>query len=377
MLSFLTFLMFFAIFYTYFLYPLMLILLPKRVPAHNTEAPPRQVSIIVAARNEENFIGERLENVLSIENPSNAKIEVIVCSDASDDGTDEIVRSFASRGVRLVRSEERKGKEHAQKLAIGESSGEVLIFTDSKVKTESTLVTNTLRYFTDPTIGAVSSIDRVEVGVEGGSGEGMYVRYEMFLRNLESQFSSLVGLSGSCFAVRREVAQNLRTDIPSDFALLLATIQSGRKGVLAPDVVCSYKAVKTEEQEFARKVRTVVRGIATLFSVPEVMQFNAVGPFAWQVISHKLLRWLVPWFLIIGTLGAFPLSERSSFWYLVSLALTAFYALALVGYLCPEHREKKLVKLPLFFIVTNYAVLVAWIRYIRGERAVSWNPSAR
>jgi len=370
MLSFFTFLMFLGCAYAYFLYPAILFFLPKKTSKENA-ASIDKVSVIIAARNEERYIATRIENILAAEgNP-----EIIVCSDASDDRTDEIVASYADRGVKLVRSPERKGKEFAQALAVKQATGEVLIFTDAKVRTEPSLVTNFLKYFRDETVGAVSSLDKVEVPDEQSSGEGMYVRYEMYLRNLESDFNSLVGLSGSCFAVRKEVASEIRTDIPSDFALLLAAQRLGYRGVIASDVLCYYGAVKTEEEEFKRKVRTVLRGISAFFATPEALQVSPV--FTWQIVSHKLFRWLVPIFLILGTVGAYSLSDQSGFWYLVSLALTAFYSLALAGYFFPQTREKKYVKLPLFFIVTNAGIGMAWIKFLMGERSVVWNPSVR
>lgn len=377
MLSVITFLSFALIAYGYFGYPVILSFLPTRRRRDKSLSAPKSFSVIIAARNEEGVIAERIENVLNASVPPDALVEYLVCSDASDDRTHEIVQSFASRGVRLVVSPERKGKEFAQALAVKASTSEILVFTDAKVKTESDILLKLSEHFRDPEVGGVSSIDKVEAPPGGGSGEGMYVQYEMWLRELESGFNSLVGLSGSCFAVRREAAQNLREDIPSDFALLIEIIKQKKIGVMAEDVVCTYRAVKTEEQEFARKVRTVLRGISTLFSAKEVLDFNKFGIFSWQIASHKLGRWLVPWFLIIGTLGAFKLSETSTWWAFVSLGLLVFYGLAAYAFLHKPAREQVIYKLPLFFLVTNAAILVAWVKFLKGGKSVVWNPSVR
>jgi cellulose synthase/poly-beta-1,6-N-acetylglucosamine synthase-like glycosyltransferase len=377
MLNALTWICFILIAYGYFGYPIFLSVLPTRRKNLKTVTPPTSYTIIIAARNEESVIADRMENVLAAEVPSGATVEYLVCSDASDDRTHEIVESFSSRGVKLVASPERKGKEFAQGLAVKATNSEVLVFTDAKVKTEKEILVNLAEYFSDPEIGGVSSFDIVEAPPGGGSGEGMYVKYEMWLRELESEFYSLVGLSGSCFAVRKEVAQHMRADIPSDFALLIESIKQGKVGVLAPNVICTYKAVKTEEQEFNRKVRTVLRGITTLFNAKEVFDFNRFGIFTWQIISHKLGRWLVPWFLIFGTLGAFKLAEFSTWWSLVTLGLLVFYGCAIYAYLHPPAREKVYFKLPLFFMVTNAAILVAWIKYLSGSKSVTWTPSQR
>ena len=377
MLNFLTWLSFLLIAYAYIGYPLCLTFLPRRSRDSRAGDAPRSYSVIVAARNEEAVIAERLENVLTAEIPEGSTVEYLVCSDASDDRTHEIVEGFANRGVKLVISPERKGKEHAQSLAIAASTGEVIVFTDAKVTTETVLLNNLSRYFRDPEVGAVSSIDRVEAGPGGSSGEGMYVRYEMWLRKLESVYSTLVGLSGSCFAVRREFAESMRTDIPSDFALLIQTVKHGSIGVLGPDVICKYKAVKTEEQEFQRKVRTVLRGISTLFAVKEVLNPAEYGSFAWQILSHKLGRWAVPWLLLFGTFGALLLAPTSVWWTVVFIGLVAFYGAAIYGFYNQEARSNPLIKIPLFFLTTNAAIFVSWIKFIQGTKSVTWNPSVR
>jgi hypothetical protein len=133
----------------------------------------------------------------------------------------------------------------------------------------------------------------------------------MWLRALESEFRSVVGLSGSCFAVRRHLCHTMRADIPSDFSLLLEAQQRGLRGVSAPDVLCWYRAVKSEEEEFQRKVRTVLRGITALMVCSSVMDPRRYGSFAWQVASHKLMRWLVPWFMLIATFGSLILADDS------------------------------------------------------------------
>lgn len=373
MLAFVSFVSFLSIVYAYAGYPLLLKILPKRVPSPGLVKPPESVTVIVAARNERDFIAARLDNLLSAEMP--VPVQILVCSDASDDGTDEIVRSYEERGVQLVRSPERNGKEYAQRLAVTQATGEIIIFTDAKVRTEPDLIRNTLPLFSDPSVGAISSFDKVEESVEGSSGEGMYVRYEMELRDLESQYFSLVGLSGSCFAVRKEIALAIRDNVPSDFSLLIETVRRGFRGVIAPNVPCYYRAVKTEEQEFSRKVRTVLRGISALFSMPEILW--GFGGFSFQVVSHKLFRWLVPWFLLIGSLGAYSLSNDSWFWWLVAFVLSVFYGLTLFGYFLREYRKYTLVKVPLFFMLTNLAIAVAWGKYLRGQRAVAWSPTSR
>ncbi len=276
MLAFIVILCLFAIFYTYFGYPVALYCInnffPRRIEQHFPEPEKLpSVAIIITVRNEAKVIESKLTDTLELEYGGmtirenlaqrTGRVEVLVASDCSDDTTDEVVNSFSSLGVKLVRLGERGGKERAQREAIDQCRTELIVFTDAKIKLNQKAVDNFVTYFRDPSVGAVSSVDEVIADDGSSSGEGFYVRYEMWLRSQESKFNSLVGLSGSCFAVRRCVAENIRTDIPSDFALLIEAQRQGLRGVHAPDVIGSYKAVRTEKEEFSRKVRTVLRGI--------------------------------------------------------------------------------------------------------------------
>jgi hypothetical protein len=175
--------------------------------------------------------------------------------------------------------------------------------------------------------------------------------------------------------VRKSVSANLRTDIPSDFALLLEARRQGLRGVHAPDVVGTYQAVATEKAEFERKVRTVLRGITTLFACREVMNPAEYGSFAWQVLSHKLCRWLVPWFLLLAGWGLIVLGGHGGLYALLALMMFLFLGAAAAAYFKPELREKLMFKLPLFFLLVNTGIAAAWIRYWTGQRSVAWNPS--
>lgn len=365
-----------ASFYAYFGYPLLLVVLRtlgvRRRTEPETSSKEIRATVVITARNEARVIREKLENTLLIRAPGTEPVQVIVASDASDDDTDDVVREYASRGVELVRLPARAGKEHAQRLAVGSARGDFVLFTDAKIRLEADALERAASYFRDRRVGAVSSIDRIE---GEGSGEGMYVRYEMWLRALESDVNTLVGLSGSCFAVRRGVCQNLRVDIPSDFALLLETRRQGLTGVHAPDLVGTYQAVASEEAEFKRKVRTVLRGMTALWTCREVMNPGTYGLFALQVFSHKLCRWLVPWFLLIAGATLLTSAKGDALLELLLVLSLAFVFLALLAFFVPSFRKKRICKLPLFFMVVNAGIAVAWLQFLIGRRTVAWNPS--
>jgi len=330
-----------------------------------------RVSFIIAAHNERARISEKIENTLAQDYPAD-RLEILVASDCSTDGTDAIVCGFGER-VRLVRASERRGKEAAQRLAIAHATGEIFVFSDAATAIAPDAVRTIVANFADPDVGCVSSVDRF-IDPDGRiSGEGAYVRYEMWLRELETRVYSLVGLSGSFFAVRRLVCGAWAADRQSDFSTLLNTVRFGLRGVLDRDAVGYYRNIVDEASEHDRKVRTVVRGISVLASNLDLLNPLRRPLFAWQLASHKLCRWLVP-FAMIGAAASNAVLALHSPAYLAIFALQlAFYGAAATG----VHGGAGAFRIAAFLVRSNSAVLTAWLRYARGERVTLWTPSNR
>ena len=334
------------------------------------------VSFVITAYNEELRIKDKIENTLQQQYPSE-RLEIVVASDCSSDRTDEIVRSYVSSGVRLIRALERRGKEAAQKLAVSQTSGEVLVFSDVATTLPPEGITNIVKPFNDPTVGCVSSVDRFLDAQGNLSGEGAYVKYEMLLRRLETKVNTLVGLSGSFFAARRTVCSPWADDLQSDFNTLLNSMKAGLRGVSDSESVGYYKNLTDETKEYQRKVRTVLRGIAVLMrSLPMLNPFR-YGMFAWQLFSHKLCRWLVP-FAMIGALVSNIVLATQSTWYRVLLVAQGIFYVLAAAYAGSHWMPKNnLFRLPSFFVLVNLSILNAWIRYVRGDRVFRWEPSKR
>lgn len=365
------------IFYAYAGYVLVLLILSlfRSRPIVAGDIQP-MVSFIITAYNEEARIKEKIENSLQQQYPGD-RLEIVVASDSSTDRTDEIVRSYESSGVRLVRAPERRGKEAAQKLAVGETRGEVLVFSDVATTLPPQGIANIVKPFHDPTVGCVSSVDRF-VDAQGNlSGEGAYVKYEMLLRRLETRVNTLVGLSGSFFAARRSVCSPWADDLQSDFNTLLNSMKRGLRGVSDSNSIGYYKNLSDEKKEYQRKVRTVLRGIAVFMrSLPMLNPFR-YGMFAWQLFSHKLCRWLVP-FAMIGVLGAnLVLATQFPLYRAVLLGQVLFYATAVAYAVFHWMPQSSLFRLPSFFVLVNLSILDAWMRYFRGDRVFRWEPSKR
>ena len=330
-----------------------------------------RVSFIIAAHNEEARIQNKIDNTLAQDHPP-AALEIIVASDCSTDRTDAIVCASGPR-VRLVRAAERRGKEAAQQLAIASASGDILIFSDVATALAPDGVSSIVGNFADPTVGCVSSVDRFVDADGATSGEGAYVRYEMLLRSLETRVNSLVGLSGSFFAARREVCGRWAADRPSDFSTLLNAIDMGWRGVHDPCTAGYYRNISDERRELQRKVRTVTRGIAVLAANLRMLNPFRYGLFAWQLASHKLCRWLVPFAMIAALLANGLLAAASPLFTVMFVLQLVFYGTAAAGLLTGA----PMLRLPAFLVVANLAVLVAWLRFFRGERFLAWTPSER
>ena len=299
----------------------------------------------------------------------------MVASDGSTDQTNKIVQSYADKGIELLEVRNRGGKENAQKEAVSHARGEIIVFSDVATILEPQGLMEIVSNFADPSVGCVSSEDRL-LGQDGKpSGEGFYVRYEMWLRHLESQVNSLVGLSGSFFAARKEVCQDFSGDVQSDFRTLLSSMKHGLRGVSDSKAVGYYLDIADEKREFERKVRTVLRGLTVFFSHLEFLNVFKYKVFAYQLFCHKLMRWLVPFFLVGAFMSNVLLISSSNLFVILLVGQSLFYGLALFDW--STRSLQGVLKIPIFFLVVNAAIAVAWWQYLTGKRVILWTPSKR
>ena len=363
--------------YSYFLYPLILkTIIPSRKIYKDEIHKKPYLTLIITAYNEEERIREKIENSLLIKYDDDL-LEIIVASDCSFDKTDAIVEEYAHKGITLVRADARKGKEYAQLCAIRKAQGEIFVFSDVATKVEPGSFNNLVKYFDDPNVGALSSED-VFVSQDGKVvGEGAYVKYEMWLRRLESKKGGLVGLSGSFFAARREICESWDISVPSDFNTALNCAKNGKFAVSCPDVVGIYQDVKNPELEYRRKNRTVIRGITALTQHPEVLNPLKMGLFSFQVWGHKIMRWAEPWFMLALLLVSFKLSDKHVIYASIFWLQIVFYSLVIIGYFIKSSRDHILIKIPFFFVQVNIAIAHSTILFLLGKRITIWQPSKR
>lgn len=363
--------------YSYFWYPaLLLILPPHRSAATVARVPVGKVAIVVAARNEASKIAEKLDNTLALERGA-VELDVMVASDASDDATDDIVRSYAHKGIRLVSSPARRGKEHAQRLAITSTDADLIVFTDAGTILPEDSLVRLLESFSDPNVGAVSSVDRFITANGTLQGEGAYVRYEMWLRDLETRFHSLVGLSGSFFAARRDVCQKWDERVQSDFGTALSCVQLGMRAVSDRKVIGYYKNIANSRKEYSRKLRTVTRGMNSLRIRAEVLNVARYGRFSFEVFSHKVMRWATPWFLL-GCLASDATLLRQGPIYGALFAIQlGLYLTPLAARVAPGLRKIGLARIGIYFVEVNVAILHATVLTLSGHSILTWEPSKR
>ena len=365
--------------YTYLLYPVLLWLMTfwRRPPLYADGACP-PLSLVVAAYNEAEFITDKLENALALDYPRQ-QLQIIVASDCSDDGTDALVERFGERGVTLVRLPERSGKTAAQNAAARVASGEILVFSDANSIYDSGALRELVRPFSDAEVGCVCGelryLNPEEQGA--GKGEGFYWRYEQFLKRRESLLGSLVGANGSIYAVRRELFEELAPEVISDLILPMRVKRGGARVVYQPEAAATEFTPKQFVAEFRRRARIVARSAYGLSTQPGVLNPWSSGLFAIQVWSHKVVRWLVPVFMIVAFTASGALYAQQPYGALFAAQAT-FYILAVLGLLSPATLGRfGLFYIPAYFSAINAGALLGIWGFVAGKRYRVWQPVQR
>ena len=369
--------------WTYVGYPLLLLVLKRfaqlEEDAGCAEPINPSCSLIITAHNEEKHIGGKLANVLKLDYP-NGKLQIIVASDCSTDGTHDIVAGYADQGVELIVLKERGGKTAAQNYAARSASGDILIFTDASTEFAPDVIAQITKPFADPHVGCVGAELEYVSDHQSliGKGAGLYWHYERWVKRLEAAVSSLIGVSGCLYAVRRSIFPMISPSLISDFVIASEVRMRGYRTVYATGAVSKEKTLESTAQEFEMRVRVAVRSINALVRYARVMNPFAHGFFAVQMVSHKAIRYCVPVLLIlllvVHTLIVGNAGLNSPYGWLFMLHLSV-YLLALVGWISQSLGVRvPLVHAPFYFVKVNAAVLWAIFLYIGGERKTIWTP---
>jgi cellulose synthase/poly-beta-1,6-N-acetylglucosamine synthase-like glycosyltransferase len=330
------------------------------------------VSIIIPVHNEEEVIERKLINTHELD--FSGDLQVVIVSDGSIDRTAKIIREFNDlSNLEFIELEERKGKANALNVGLSAATGDIVVFSDASIMLDSQAIKEIVRPFAVEVVGCVSGEDIIE----GDSGEGLYGRYELFLRRQESATGSIVGASGSIYAERRKIITPFIEGVAPDFYSVLNSVEQGYRAVSISEAFGYMKAAESQKDEFNRKVRTFIRGITALFKKSSLLNPIRNPLFALYLISHKLLRWLVPFFLISMLISNLALVGEGFYSFLFVMQLLFYLVAAFASLSDSLIKSMPLAKVPLFFVAVNLSILVAWGKYFAGTRQEIWTPTKR
>ncbi len=367
--------------YTYAGFPALVLARGRLRPRPHREEPVTPtVSIVIAARNEEASIGGKLDNLAALDYPAD-RLEVLIASDGSEDGTNELVAARAHDRLRLV-ALPRGGKAATLNAAVAEARGDVLVFSDANSMFAPDAVRRLVAPFADPEVGGVAGDQRYvadggEAAVAGG--ERSYWSLDRAIKLAESRGGHVISATGAIYAVRRSLFREVPASSTDDFATSTGVIAQGHRLVFAPDAV-AYEAVgASAEVEFSRKVRVMTRGLNGVIIRRELLDPRRHGFYALQLLSHKVLRRLMAIPLIVLAASATALWRRSPFYAAAAAAQVSLYLVGVLGLLAgrrPRARGK-LVAAPTFFVLVNAASLQALLNVVRRRDIARWEPGRK
>jgi hypothetical protein len=332
------------------------------------------VSLIICAYNEERDIRRKLEECVAADYPVE-RLEIIVASDGSTDRTDDIVREFAPR-VTLLRVEGRGGKTIAQNAAVAMARGEILVFSDVTTVYTPVTLREMVANFADPAVGCVGGDLHYEKEAANTSAEGraLFWGYERQLRVWESQVHSIIGVAGCVYAMRKSLYVPLHPAVISDFVQPGGVTSRGYRTVLEPRAL-AFEPVESYSlgEELYRRARVITRGLRGAFTMPDLLNPFRHPWFATLLWSHRVLRWLVPVFLLLLLAASIPLASRGPLFQLVLAGQLAVYGAGAVAYALERARVRLPgAFIPLYFCVVNLAPLLALAWIARGEKKIVW-----
>lgn len=367
---------FIAIFYIYIGYPMLayLVSLCFNKPVRKSYIYPN-ISVLIAVYNEAENIKGKIESILETDYPKD-KMEILIGSDASTDNTDQIVKSYEGQSIMLKRQEVRRGKPSILNMLVKEANGEILVFSDARQRIDKDALKELIANFNDDTIGSVSAelyFKHEETQI--GAGMGLYWNYEKFIRQSESGFGSMLGATGALYAVRKEFFSTIAYDIIlDDMYIPMLVIKKGYRAVFDKNAIIYDSYSSGAREEYARKVRTLSGNFQLFIKCPWV--FNPFkSPIAWQITSHKALRLLAPYFLLLIFMSNFRIVFDSGFYTIFLILQALFYTFALAGAVFKN--KTKLFDVPYMFCVMNVAGVDGMVKFLTGKQKITWKTTER
>lgn len=369
--------------YVYFLYPLVLLaVVPvascfRRASQRDGSREKRNgdewptVALVVPAHNEEADLPGKLENTRQIDYPEDA-LEAVFVSDGSVDGTNEFLESIDDPNVRTVLLERRGGKSRAVNAGVSATDAEILVMSDASTLYEPSSVRRLVRHFDDPKVGVACGTLRFEAGASSKQTEGLYWRYERYLRAMEGRLGATLTASGAIYAVRRTAFRPLDPSvILDDFVVPMTARGLGFRIVYDPEALATEFAASSVAGEYARRTRLAEGSFRAL---PSFLKIPLDATTMWAFVSHKLLRWILP-FVLLAFFASSGLLWREPLYQAIFLAQLAFYGMALIGYVAGDRIRPKAALLPYYLTAIHMAFLVGFVRWVRGGSSGAWSTS--
>lgn len=365
-----------AIAYPYAIYPLLLVtsnrLARRGLPAADLAFQPT-VTVICPVHDGASAIENKVRNLLALDYPREL-LEILIVGDGCTDETLAIAERVGRPGpVHLIALQQRAGKAAALNAGLERAMGEIVVFTDAGIRLEPRALRALLGHFGNPSVGCVSGED----WVEGGGNEGLYGRLELLLRREEARLHSIAGASGCLYAQRRRLCKPFRHGMAPDFLSVLDTVRAGYRALCEPAARGIMAASTSQSAEFARKTRTYLRGITTLFGNLALLNPFRFPAFSFVLVSHKLMRWLAP-LALAGSLVTATLLRDDPVYRIALYLQLLLFTLALAGLTLPRLAAHSVViRVSAFFLLVNGAAACAIGLWLAGVRQEVWQPTRR
>ena len=339
---------------------------------------PPSVTLIISAFNEEEVIGQKIQNALSLDYPREL-LEIVIVSDGSTDRTHEIASNFADRGVVLRHYEGRIGKTECLNRALPLAKGEIIVFSDANSTYEKNALKALVRPFQSSAIGFVTGWTKYGSGAGTAADSlGLYSRIELITKELESRLGSCIGADGAIFAIRKALYLPLENYDINDFVIPLSINQQGYRGVLQREAICFEKDAGGAKGEFRRQVRITNRTIRAIMNYRQLLNPFRFGLLSFELFSHKVCKFIVPFFMVALLVTNLILAGDGRFFMVVLIGQGIFYVAAcLAAFASKRGSFYRMADAARTFVVVNAAIALAWVKYLQGETYTTWSPTKR
>ncbi|GAB2698076.1 glycosyltransferase family 2 protein [Mucilaginibacter koreensis] len=380
----------FIVFYAFFGYGILMFLIIKIkralrgkpvIPVVSDNELP-ECTLVVAAYNEEAFITEKIQNSLALNYPA-SKLKLIFITDGSSDRTPDIIAQYPQ--IQLMHSAARSGKIAAVHRAMTQVNTEIVVFTDANTFLNADSMRNICRHYANPKVGAVAGEKRVQVEetADATAGEGFYWKYESKLKTWDSELYSVVGAAGELFSIRTALYQPVPPDtILDDFMISLLVAEDGYRVIYEPEAYASETSSANVKEELKRKIRIAAGGIQSIVRLKGLLNPFKIPVLTFEYISHRVLRWtVVPFLMILALILNIIIVTQGNaalIYQLLLVAQVGFYLASLAGWLLETRQMKiKLLFIPYYFCMMNYAVVRGIFRYMAGSQSAVWEKAKR